>query len=66
MWQILQAINWEHVLYAIFTVLTACGVSLSWLKKMCSKIEATNTDVEAHKEEIRAIVAEMRELVRKD
>ena len=59
MWQFLQTVNWENVLYAIFTLLAASGVTFSWLKKMCQRIESTNLRVEEHRDEIREIVARM-------
>jgi hypothetical protein len=59
----INTINWENVLYAIFTLLAASGVTFSWLKKMCQKIESTNLRVEEHRDEIREIVAEMRKVI---
>jgi ferritin-like metal-binding protein YciE len=56
-------INWENVLYAIFTFFAASGVTWSWLQKMCQRIESTNLRVEAHRDEIREIVAEMRKVI---
>lgn len=56
-------VNWETLAYALITLLTASGVTMGWLKKMCSKIESTNLRVEEHKDEIREIVAEMRKLI---
>ena len=59
-------INWEMFGYALITLLTASGVTMSWLKKMCQRIESTNLRVEEHRDEIREIVKEMRELTRKE
>lgn len=59
----LNNINWETFGYALITLLTASGVTMSWLRKMCQKIESTNLRVEEHKDEIREIVAEMRKLI---
>jgi hypothetical protein len=56
-------INWETFGYALITLLTASGVTMSWLRKMCQRIESTNLRVEEHKDEIREIVAEMRKLI---
>lgn len=66
-------INWEMLGYAIVTLLTASGVTLGWLKKMCSKIESTNLAVQEHKDEIKevlagmqSVISEMKELQRKE
>jgi len=59
----INTINWEMFGYAIITLLTASGVTFSWLKKMCQKIESTNLRVEEHRDEIREIVDEMRKLI---
>jgi tellurite resistance protein len=56
-------INWENILYAIFTIMAASGITWSWLQKMCQRIESTNLRVEEHKDEIREIVDEMRKLI---
>lgn len=63
MHNLLNTINWEHVLYAIFTILTACGVSFGWLKTLCKKIESTSLRVEEHRDEIREIMGEMRSII---
>lgn len=63
MWQIVQAINWEQVGVVLVSVLSAYGVTRAWLLKMCSKIESTNLNVEAHRDEIRAIVEEMKKII---
>jgi CHASE3 domain sensor protein len=55
----INTINWETFGYAIITLLTASGVTMSWLKKMCQKIESTNLRVEEHRDEIREILARM-------
>ena len=57
--QFISTINWEMFGYAIITLLTASGVTFSWLKKMCQKIESTNLRVEEHRDEIREILARM-------
>jgi hypothetical protein len=59
----IKSINWENVLYAVFTLLAASGVTFTWLKKMCQTIQSTNLRVEEHRDEIREIVAEMRKLI---
>ncbi len=60
----IDSINWEMLGYAIITLLTASGVTMSWLKKMCQRIESTNLRVEEHRDEIREIVAEMNEVTK--
>jgi hypothetical protein len=61
--EFIHHVNWENVLYAVFTLLAASGVTFSWLKKMCSKIESTNLRVEEHRDEIREIMSEMRGII---
>ena len=64
MQNVMHAINLDHVLTIILSILAAFGTTFTWLKRMCAKIEMTNLDVEAHKKEIQDIVAEMREVMR--
>lgn len=56
MHDMINAINWEHVGMVVVSILSAFGVTFGWLKRMCSRIESTNLDVEAHKEEIKRLV----------
>ena len=60
----INTINWENVLYAIFTLLAASGVTFSWLKKMCQKIESTNLRVEEHRDGHNRHTAGMRKVAR--
>ena len=63
MWNLLQLVNWEAVGVVLISMLSAYGVTRAWLLKMCSKIESTNLRVEAHKDEIREIMDEMRSII---
>lgn len=63
MWQIIQAINWEAIGVVLMSILSAYGVTRAWLHSMCSKIESTNLRVEEHRDEIRAIVEEMKKII---
>lgn len=60
---ILASINWEAIGVVLMSILSAYGVTRAWLQSMCAKIESTNLRVEEHKDEIRAIVEEMKKVI---
>jgi hypothetical protein len=53
MHNIINAINWEHVMLVLVSILGAFGASRAWLKKLCAKLDDSKSEVDILRQEIK-------------
>ena len=57
MHNLINSINWEHVMVVIVSILGAFGASRAWLQKLCSKLDDRKTEVDEMRQELNDLKA---------
>lgn len=57
MHDIINAINWEHILMVLVSILGAFGASRAWLKKLCASLDDNKGEVEVLRQEMKDMKA---------
>lgn len=57
MHDIINQINWEHIILVAVSILGAFGASRAWLKRLCAQLDDNKGEVEIMKQDIKDMKA---------